>query len=82
MQKRQVVLYTRPGCHLCDEAKQAMKNAGCDEEYTLQEVNIEEDRELLNKYGVDIPVILIDGREFFRHRLAPADFRAAIMNSR
>ena len=79
MPKVQVVLYTRPGCHLCDEAKQAMKSAGCDNEYTLQEVNIEEDRELLNKYRVDIPVILIDGRESFRHRVTPAEFRAAIL---
>ena len=76
--KHQVILYTRPCCHLCDEAKQAMNDARCDDEYTLQEVNIETDRQLLHKYRNDIPVILIDGRETFRHRLTSDAFRKRI----
>jgi glutaredoxin len=76
--KRQVILYTRPGCHLCDEAKQEMQAAGCDNEYTLQEINIESDRELLRRYQYDIPVIAIDGVEAFRHRLSADEFRDRI----
>jgi glutaredoxin len=74
-QKRQVILYTRPGCHLCDEAKLAMQAADCDNEYTLQEINIESDRELLRRYQCDIPVITIDGVESFRHKLTSQEFR-------
>ena len=73
--KRQVILYTRPGCHLCDEAKQEMQAAGCDNEYTLQEINIESDRELLRRYQYDIPVIFVNGVEAFRHRLTSEAFR-------
>ena len=73
--KRQVILYTRPGCHLCDEAKQAMQAAGCDKEYTLQEINIESDAELLRRYQFDIPVITVDGVEAFRHKLTSQAFR-------
>jgi len=73
--KRHVILYTRPGCHLCDDAKQAMEGADCDNEYTLQEINIESDRELLRLYQFDIPVITIDGVEAFRHRLSSEAFR-------
>jgi glutaredoxin len=76
--KHQVILYTRPGCHLCDDAKQAMQAAGCDKEYTLQEINIESDRELLRRYQFDIPVITIDGVEAFKHRLSSKAFREAI----
>ena len=73
--KHQVILYTRPGCHLCDDAKQAMQAAGCHNEYTLQEINIESDGELLRRYQYDIPVITIDGLEAFRHRLTAEAFR-------
>jgi glutaredoxin len=73
--KSKVTLYTRPGCHLCDEAKVAILAAGCTDEYTLDEVNIESDPRLLHSYRNDIPVILINGVEAFRHRLAPEDFR-------
>jgi len=79
-QKRQVILYTRPGCHLCDEAKLAMQAADCDNEYTLQEINIESDRELLRRYQYDIPVITLDGVEAFRHRLTSEEFRERLLN--
>ncbi|MEP6718714.1 MAG: glutaredoxin family protein [bacterium] len=78
---RQVILYTRPGCHLCDDAKKAMQAAECDNEYTLEEINIESDRELLRRYQYDIPVITIDGVEAFRHRLTAEAFREAINRS-
>ena len=79
--KRQVILYTRPGCHLCDEAKQEMQAAGCDNEYTLQEINIESDRELLRRYRYDIPVITVDGVEAFRHRLTAEAFRERLRSA-
>lgn len=78
--KAQVVLYSRPGCHLCDEAKQAIDDARCGSEYTLNEVNIESDRELLHRYRYDIPVITIDGLEAFRHRVDAKEFRRLILN--
>jgi glutaredoxin len=73
--KARVIIYSRPGCHLCDEAKQAIEAAHCGEEYTLDEINIESDPELLRRYLYDIPVITIDGIEAFKHRLAPEEFR-------
>jgi glutaredoxin len=73
-----VVIYSRPGCHLCEEAKDAMNEARCAGKYTLDEVNIESDPALLRKYRNDIPVILIDGVEAFRHRLTAEEFRDRI----
>ena len=70
-----VIIYSRPGCHLCDEAKRAIESAQCDNEYTLEEINIESDLELLRRYRYDIPVVTIDGEEAFRHRLTPEEFR-------
>jgi len=73
--KAHVIVYSRPGCHLCDEAKQAIAGAGCQDEYTLEEINIESDPLLLSRYQYDIPVVTINGDEAFRHRLTAKEFR-------
>ena len=78
MSKPHVIIYSRPGCHLCDEAKAAIMAAGCSDQFTLEEVNIESDNELLRKYKYDIPVIVIDGIESFLHRVTPEEFRTRI----
>ncbi|MFN2511632.1 MAG: glutaredoxin family protein [Pyrinomonadaceae bacterium] len=77
--KTKVIIYSRPGCHLCEEAKEAMRAAGCPAEYTLDEVNIENDPELLNRYKDDIPVITFNGVEVFRHRVSTEEFRGRII---
>lgn len=71
-----VVLYTKPGCGLCDKMKAAMKSAACDELYTLEEVDIEQDARLFELYRYEIPVLFINGVEAFRHRLAADEFKA------
>ena len=78
MSKPHVIVYSRPGCHLCGEAKAAIRSAGCDDQFTLEEVNIESDEELLRKYKYDIPVVTINGVETFIHRVDPNDFRTRI----
>ena len=78
MSKPHVIVYSRPGCHLCDEAKAAILSAGCSDEFVLEEINIESDEELLRKYKYDIPVISIDGVESFIHRVNPSEFRTRI----
>ncbi len=76
--KTKVIIYSRPGCHLCEEAKDAMKAANCADAYVLEEVNIENDPELLERYQLDIPVITFNGVEAFRHRVSPAEFRKQV----
>jgi glutaredoxin len=79
MSKPHVIIYSRPGCHLCDEAKAAIMSIGRSDQFTLEEVNIESDEELLRKYKYDIPVITIDGVETFMHRVDPKDFLRVIL---
>ena len=73
----EVVLYGRPGCHLCDAARAVIRRVAAAHPLTLQERNIEESDELLRAYLERIPVICIDGVETFElfvdeHRLAAA----------
>jgi len=77
--KPHVIIYSRPGCHLCDEAKAAIRSAGIDDQFTLEEIDIESDDELLRKYKYDIPVIAIDGAETFIHRLTPQEFKQKLL---
>jgi len=77
--KAQVIIYSKPGCHLCDEAKESILAAGCNDQITLTEINIESDPELMSKYRYDIPVIAINGVEAFMHRIDPTEFRERIL---
>lgn len=79
--KAHVIIYSRPGCHLCEEAKQAIESAQCANEYTLEEINIESEAALLARYRFDIPVITIDGQEAFRHRLTSVEFRKKLLQA-
>ena len=78
MSKIHVIIYSKPGCHLCDEAKASILSAGCSDQFVLEEINIHSDEELLRKYKYDIPVIAINGIECFMHRVSPDEFRTRI----
>jgi glutaredoxin len=78
-EKARVLLYTKPGCHLCEKVKEQIRNAQCSELYTFEEVNIEGDRELFERYRYEIPVLLINGVEAFRHRVRADEFKAYLM---
>jgi glutaredoxin len=75
MKQATVTIFSRPGCHLCEVAKEAMLNAGCEGEFVLEEVNIDEDSALRDRYGDDIPVIFINGVKVFKHRVDPSEFK-------
>lgn len=72
---RDVTLYTRPGCHLCDEAKSAIAPLLSKIGATLREVNIDDDPVLRERYGWDIPVIFIGKKKAAKHRVDVEQFR-------
>lgn len=82
IEKAKVILYTKPGCHLCAEMKLEIQRAGCAELYALAEVNIEAEPDLLARYRYEIPVLFIDGVEAFRHRLRAEEFKARLTGLR
>jgi glutaredoxin len=58
-----LTLITRPRCHLCDVAKEAMDRIAADTGEDWVELNVESDIALEREYGDRVPVILLDGRE-------------------
>ena len=76
--KARVVLYSKPGCHLCEEMKAEMNRAGCSDLYELVEVNIEDAADLFARYRYEIPVLSINGVEGFRYHLRAGEFRSYV----
>jgi glutaredoxin len=62
---RSVVLYARPGCHLCDEAREVILAVRERRPFSFAEIDIESDDDLLREYGIRIPVVTVDGEERF-----------------
>lgn len=61
MDKRQIILYTRPGCHLCDDAADLLEALARRFPLAVAEVNILGDIDLYERYKHSIPVIAIAG---------------------
>lgn len=79
---RDVTLYTRPGCHLCDEAKSAIAPLLQEFGAQLREVNIDADPVLKDRYGWDIPVIFIGPKKAAKHRVDVEHFRRQLQEAR
>ena len=79
---REVTMYTRPGCHLCTDAKAVMQPLLKEFGATLREVNIDLDNELGERYSWDIPVIFIGRHKAAKHRVDPAQFRRQLEEAR
>jgi hypothetical protein len=77
-----VVLYSRPGCHLCEDAHAVIEAVRAETPFDLEVRDISGDLALLTAYRHDIPVVTIDGKEAFRHRLSTAELRAALRVAR
>jgi glutaredoxin len=78
----EVTLYTRPGCHLCEEAKSLIRPLLAEFGARLREVNIDADPELHERYNLDVPVIFLAGRKIAKHRVDPAQFRRLLVEAR
>lgn len=74
-----MTLLTRPGCHLCDDARQVVVGVLQElPDVTLEEKSIDDDDILLERYADEIPVVLIDGRVHNIWRVDAARLRAAL----
>jgi glutaredoxin len=73
-----VTLYTREGCHLCDEARAAIAPAIVRVGAELREIDIDDDAELRAMYNDSVPVIFVDANFFARYRVDAKKFEKAL----
>jgi glutaredoxin len=60
-----VTLYGKPGCHLCDDAREIVERVRAEHPFELTEVDVSLDPVLNREYGERIPVVEVDGEELF-----------------
>jgi len=76
-----VTLYTKPGCHLCEEARLVVEQVCAELGERFEEVDITAGpgaEELMRTYGEEIPVTFVDGKQHDYWRVDPARLRAAL----
>lgn len=70
-----VTLYSRRGCHLCEEMKAVVERVGRSLAIEFQEIDISTDPALEARYGAEIPVLLVAGKKAAKYRVRDADLR-------
>ena len=73
-----VVLLGRPGCHLCDDAREVIARVSAELGVQWVERSIDDDPELLRRYAEQIPVTFVDGRRHDFWRVDEGRLRAAL----
>jgi len=71
---RDVIVYSRKQCHLCDELKEQLRRLDDGRLFRWQEVDIDTDPKLQQLYNHEVPVVFIDGRKAFKYRLDECEF--------
>lgn len=73
-----VTLYSRPGCHLCDEMKAVIERVRAATPFEIEEIDISREADLEARYGVEIPVVEIAGRRVAKYRITEAELLRAL----
>jgi glutaredoxin len=70
-----LTIYSRPGCHLCDEMKAVVDLVARRVPLTVEIIDISNDPRLEARYGLEIPVLLVNGRKAAKHRVTENELR-------
>jgi glutaredoxin len=73
-----ITLYGRPGCHLCDAARAVIERVCADTGERYVEVSVDDDPALVARFGEEVPVTFVDGRQHDFWRVDEARLRAAL----
>jgi glutaredoxin len=78
MTAARVTLYSRAGCHLCDDARAVIEDVCAELGESYDEVDIDADPELRERFTDEVPVTFVDGRQHDFWRVSPDRLRAAL----
>jgi glutaredoxin len=71
---RQVLVYTRKGCHLCEIVKESIVKLARRGGFVWCEVDVDGDDQLRRQFNDEVPVVFIDGRKAFKYRMDEQEF--------
>ena len=72
---RQIRLYTRRDCCLCEEMKGVVRDVAEEVPLEVEEVDVDNEPDLREKFGGEVPVLFIDGRKAFKYRVAARELK-------
>ena len=78
MSTPRITFYTRQGCHLCDDARAVIESVCAELGETFVEVDVDDDPVLEDRFGDEVPVTFVDGRQHDFWRVDEARLRAAL----
>ena len=70
-----LTLYSRPGCHLCDEMEEIVRPIARELGCSLEDVDISGDAGLEARFGHEVPVLVVNGRKAFKYRVTERELR-------
>ncbi len=79
-EKIKVEIYSKPECHLCDEAKSVLVKVQQEIPFDFFEVDITGNRELFTEYKEQIPVVFICGKKAFKFRVNEKELRKRLLS--
>ena len=79
-QPREVVVYSRRGCHLCEIVKETLLKLHRRGGFTWREVDVDSDEALRRQFNDEVPVVFIDGRKAFKYRMDEREFLRKLAN--
>jgi glutaredoxin len=74
LESRQVVVYSRKGCHLCEVVKESLTKLSRRGGFTWRDVDVDSDSELRRQFNDEVPFVFIDGRKAFKYRMDEREF--------
>ena len=77
-----VTIYSRENCHLCDVALEALKSVEAELDFKIEKIYIDQDPDLIRRYGEEVPVIHIDGKHHDMFRVDLDRFRSSLEKHR
>jgi glutaredoxin len=75
---RHIMLYGKPGCHLCEEARRLLDNLQRSYSLTIEEIDITTDPALFRAYDIRIPVLVVDGATELEAPIRQSDLQKAL----
>jgi thiol-disulfide isomerase/thioredoxin len=70
-----VIVYSRPGCHLCDEMMAVVNRVAQSIPLAVEHIDISTDPSLVERFGPDIPVLMVNGKRAAKYRVTEKDLR-------
>jgi glutaredoxin len=80
MERQEVIIYSRKGCHLCEIVKESLVKLHKRGGFDWHEIDVDSDTDLRREYNDQVPVVFINGRKAFKYRMDEQEFLRRLAN--